>query len=47
MRGSRENAQVNLELTLPAAMTGAEGEFGIFMEMFIDTDTWLVPPAEQ
>ena len=47
VRGSRENAQVNLELTLPAAMTGAEGEFTIFMEMFIDTDTWLVPPAGQ
>ncbi len=46
VRGSRENAQVNLELTLPAAMTGAEGEFSIFMEMVIDTDTWLLPAAE-
>jgi len=45
VRASRENAQVNLELTLPAAMTGGQGEFSIFMEMVIDTDTWLLSPG--
>ncbi len=46
VRASRENAEVNIELTMPATMTQGQGEVSIFMEMVIDTDTWLLPPAE-
>ncbi len=44
---THETGQVNLELSVPAELTQGQGEIGIFMEMFIESDTTLLPPAEE
>ncbi len=45
-RATDERAQVVLEMKVPAAITGGAGELGLFMEMFMESKSWLLPAAE-
>jgi len=45
-RATQERAQVTLDLKLPAAMTMGAGEMALFMEMFMESRSWLLAAAE-
>ena len=46
MFATMEKTQVNMQVQLPAAMTGAAGPAGVFLEMFVYTQTKLLPASE-
>lgn len=46
IRATDERAQVVMEMAVPAAITGGAGEVGLFMEMFMESKSWLLPAVE-
>lgn len=47
MLASMEKTQVSMQVTIPAAMTGGAGGAGVFLEMFVDTESKLLPSGEE
>ncbi len=47
MFATMEKTQVSMQVQLPAAMTGAAGPAGVFLEMFVDTESKLLPSGEE
>jgi hypothetical protein len=46
MFATMEKTQVSMQVNLPAEMTGAQGPAGVFLEMFVDTESKLLPAGE-
>ncbi len=46
MVASMERTQVNMQVKLPTEMTGAQQPAGVFLEMFVNTESNLVPAEE-
>ena len=44
---SMEKTQVSMQANLPGAMVGEGGNVPVYLEMFIDTQSKLLPPAEE
>ncbi|MFP4249919.1 MAG: hypothetical protein ACLFU7_09695 [Armatimonadota bacterium] len=42
-----EKTQVSMQVSVPAEMTGAEQAAGVFLEMFVDTESKLLPSGEE
>ena len=44
---SMEKTQVNMRVNLPGALVGEGGNTSVYLEMFVDTQSKLLPPAEE
>jgi hypothetical protein len=44
---SMEKTQVNMQVNLPGALVGEGGNTSVYLEMFVDTQSKLLPPAEE
>lgn len=45
-RATEERAQVVTDLKVPAALTGGAGDVALFMEMFLESRSWLLSAVE-
>jgi hypothetical protein len=46
MLATMEKTQVSMQVSVPAAMTGEQQAAGVFLEMFVDTESKLLPSGE-